>query len=61
MIGDEFELLAVRAVLGLPLGVAQVAGDGDPPALGEVAVAHLGLAAEDGDVDVVRAAVLAFA
>ena len=48
----------LAAVLGLPLGVVQVSLDGDPAALGEVLRAGLGLAAEDGHVDEVRAAVL---
>ena len=56
--GDHLELLAAGAVLGLPLGVVQVSLDGDPAALGEVLRAGLGLAAEDGHVDEVRAAVL---
>ena len=56
--GDHLELLPAGAVLGLPLGVVQVSLDGDPAALGEVLRAGLGLAAEDGHVDEIRAAVL---
>ena len=55
---DDLELLAA-AVLAVPLVVVEATLDGDPPALGEVVGAHLGLAAEADDVDEVRAAVLA--
>ena len=57
-LGDHLELLAA-AVLAVPLVVVQATLDGDPPALGEVFGADLGLAAEADDVDEVRAAVLA--
>ena len=57
--GDDLELLAAAAVLGLPFGVLQAAFDRDAAALGEVLAADLRLGAEDGDVDEVGAAVLA--
>src|SRR5207245_1604852 len=57
-VGFDLELLPA-AVLAVPLGVVQPALDGDLAALGEELLADLGLASEDGDVDVVGALVLA--
>jgi hypothetical protein len=49
--GDDLELLA-PAVVGVPFGVVQASLDRDLAALGEVLSDGVGLAAEDGDVDV---------
>ena len=56
--GDDLELLA-PAVVGVPFGVVQASLDGDLAALGEVLSDGVGLASEDGDVDVVGALVFA--
>ena len=58
VVGDDLELWR-RPFSAVPLGVVQAALDGDLAALGEVLAAVVGLASEDGHVDVVGALVLA--